>query len=95
MAMRWLTVALLVLLALVQAGLWVGDGGLSHAMRLQLELDGLKQRIAEQRLANGRLQAEVDDLKSGLEVVEETARRELGMVRPNEIFVQYAAVPGR
>lgn len=95
MAMRWVTVALLVLLGLVQAGLWVGDGGLSHVMRLQLELDGLAQRIAAQRQANGRLLAEVEDLKGGLEMVEETARRELGMVRPNEIFVQYAVVPGR
>ena len=95
MAMRWVTVALLVLLGLVQAGLWVGDGGLSHVMRLQLELDGLVQRIAAQRQANSRLLAEVEDLKGGLEMVEETARRELGMVRPNEIFVQYAAVPGR
>lgn len=95
MAMRWVTVALLVLLGLVQAGLWVGDGGLSHVMRLQVELQGLHKRIADQQLANNRLMAEVDDLKGGLEMVEETARRELGMVRPNEVFVQYAATPRR
>ena len=95
MGMRWVTVALLVLLGLVQAGLWLGDGGLSHVLRLQLELDGLVQRIAAQRQANSRLLAEVEDLKGGLEMVEETARRELGMVRPNEIFVQYAAAPRR
>jgi cell division protein FtsB len=90
MAMRWVTVALLVLLGLVQAGLWVGDGGLTHAMRLQIELDGLHQRIGEQQRGNARLLAEVEDLKSGLEMVEERARGELGMIKSNEVFVQYA-----
>jgi len=37
--------------------------------------------------------AEVADLKEGLEMVEETARAELGMLRPNEILVQVAARP--
>jgi cell division protein FtsB len=92
MAMRWVTVALLVLLGLVQAGLWVGDGGLSHVMRLELELEAMQRRIAAQKMANSRLLAEVDDLKSGLEMVEERARLELGMVKPNEVFVQYASV---
>lgn len=90
MAMRWVTVALLVLLGLVQAGLWVGDGGLTHVMRLQVELEGLHKRIGEQQRANARLLAEVEDLKSGLEMVEERARGELGMIKPNEVFVQYA-----
>jgi cell division protein FtsB len=70
----------------------VGDGGLSHVMRLELELEAMQRRIAAQKMANSRLLAEVDDLKSGLEMVEERARLELGMVKPNEVFVQYASV---
>ena len=37
-----------------------------------------------------QLSAEVRDLKEGLEMVEEKARLELGMVKPNEIYVQFA-----
>ena len=34
------------------------------------------------------LEAEVKDLKNGLEAIEERARFELGMVRDNEVFFQ-------
>ncbi|MDO8377017.1 MAG: septum formation initiator family protein [Aquabacterium sp.] len=91
--MRFVTVALLLLLASVQAGLWLGDGGLPTVMRLRAQLDGQLQANAAQRLANQRLSAEVDDLRQGLEMVEERARADLGMVKPDEILVQYA--PGR
>jgi len=39
---------------------------------------------------NDRLSAEVRDLKEGLEMVEEKARSELGMLKADEIYVQYA-----
>ena len=48
---------------------------------------------AKARAANDQLASEVDDLKSGLGIVEEKARMELGMVRPNEIFVQVNRAP--
>jgi cell division protein FtsB len=89
--MRSITVALLLLLAGVQAGLWLGDGGLPAVMQLQSQLAARKQANAAQRLANVRLAAEVDDLRQGLEMVEERARADLGMVKPDEILVQYAA----
>ena len=88
--MRFVTVALLLLLASVQAGLWLGDGGLPTVMRLQAQLDRQLQANAAQRVANQRLSAEVDDLRQGLEMVEERARADLGMVKPDEILVQYA-----
>lgn len=90
MAHRWLTPLLILLLLLVQAGLWLGDGGLSHARKLRQTLAEQEARIASQKLANIRLQAEVEDLRTGLEMVEERARSELGLVRPDEIYVQYA-----
>ena len=86
--MRWTTAALLGLLGLVQAGLWLGSGGLPQAMRLQTQLDANQKRNGLQKQGNDRLQAEVDDLRNGLEMVEDRARAELGMVKPNEIFVQ-------
>ena len=85
--MRLATAVLLLVLALVQAELWFGDGGLPQARGLQAQLDAQNLRNATQRRANQRLQAEVDDLRTGLEMVEERARFELGMVGQNEIYV--------
>jgi cell division protein FtsB len=86
--MRFVTLALLLLLGLVQAELWFGDGGMPYARRLQGQLDAQLKQNEAQRQRNTRLVAEVDDLQRGLEMVEERARSELGMVKPDEIFVQ-------
>ena len=89
--MRLVTVALLALLALVSASLWFGRGGAPYMMNLRSQL---QQQQAENLLArehNQRLLAEVNDLREGLEMVEEKARGELGMVKPDEILVQIAA----
>ena len=88
--MRFLTIALLLLLAGVQAELWLGEGGLQQVMKLQAQLDAQRQRNASQRQAIERLHAELDDLRQGLEMVEERARADLGMIKPDEILVQYA-----
>ena len=89
--MRTVTVALLLLLAGVQSQLWLGSGGLPAVLRMRSELSAKQQANAERRQANVRLVAEVEDLRQGLEMVEERARTDLGMVKPNEILVQYAA----
>jgi cell division protein FtsB len=88
--MKFVTVALLVLLALVHAELWAGKAGRSYVVHLQSQL--LAQQVANQaaRVRNQRLAAEVSDLKDGLEMVEEKARGELGMVKPDEILVQFS-----
>ena len=90
---RLITAALLLLLGLLQAGLWLGDGGWPHAQRLQRQLTNQQSRNAAQKQANARHSAEVEDLKLGLEMVEERARFDLGMIRPDEVYVQYAAKP--
>jgi cell division protein FtsB len=82
------TVVLLTVLGLVQAELWFGEGGLPQERRLVAQLDAQHERNQAQRRANARLAAEVDDLRNGLEMVEDRARSELGMLRPNEIYVQ-------
>jgi cell division protein FtsB len=86
--MRLVSLALVLLLALVQGALWFGSGGLPYARRLQGQLDAQLKQNDAQRQRNQRLQAEVDDLREGLEMVEDRARGELGMVKPDEIFVQ-------
>jgi cell division protein FtsB len=86
---RPLTLVLLVLLAVVQGQLWLGKGGVLRDARLRAQVDEVSTRNAAAKAVNDRLAAEVSDLKGGLEMIEEKARNELGMVRPNEILVQY------
>jgi cell division protein FtsB len=86
--MKLVTLGLLLLLALVQAELWAGKGGRSYVVHLQSQLQAQQQANDAARLRNQRLAAEVNDLKEGLEMVEEKARSELGMVKPDEILVQ-------
>ncbi len=89
--MRWATVVIAALLVLVQADLWFGKGNLPYVMTLRKQL--VEQRAANDRARerNARVAAEVVDLREGLEMVEEKARAELGMVKPNEILVQVSA----
>jgi cell division protein FtsB len=86
--MRPTTLVLIALLVAVQAQLWIGNGGKPHAMNLQLQLSRQQAANEEARARNSRLEAEVRDLREGLEMVEEKARSELGMVKPDEILVQ-------
>jgi len=86
--LRFITAALLVLIALVHAELWFGKGGVPRVMELEAKLAEQKSRNDAARTRNEQLTAEVSDLKEGLEMVEEKARYELGMVKPDEILVQ-------
>ena len=85
--MRLLTLALAALLVMVQAELWLGKSGVPRVMALPARLDAQRAAHAAAARRNQQLDAEVRDLKEGLEMVEEKARMELGMVKPNEIFV--------
>lgn len=89
--MRVVTLVLAVLLLLVQAELWLGRGGVPRVMELQSKLDQQRADNEAARGRNAQLLAEVSDLKEGLEMVEEKARSELGMVKADEILVQVAA----
>jgi cell division protein FtsB len=86
--LRPIHMILIALLVVLQAQLWFGRGSLPDVMRLRQQLKEQKQHNQAAQLANERLGAELNDLKDGLEIVEERARAEIGMVKPNEIFVQ-------
>lgn len=90
MATRLVPALLIALLAVVHAQLWFGRGSVGNVAELQRKLEQQKSRNGEARQANERLASEVRDLKEGLDMVEEKARGELGMVKPNEIYVQIA-----
>jgi cell division protein FtsB len=83
-------IILLLLLAVLQWQLWNGRGSVRDVAQLQTKLADQKDANAKSALNNERLSSEVNDLKDGLEMVEERARAELGMVKPNEVFVQIA-----
>ena len=85
---RTAAVLLIGLLAVVQGQLWFGRGSIGEVQQMQRKLDEQKARNTAAQQANARLAAEVRDLQEGLEMVEEKARSELGMVKPNEILVQ-------
>jgi cell division protein FtsB len=92
-AMKILSFIFLLLIAVLQYPIWLGKGGWVQVRALQQEID--KQQTANMLLKarNDALAAEAADLKSGLDAVEERARAELGMVKKDEIFFQFQAVP--
>lgn len=90
----WTALGLASLLGLLQYQLWQGRGSLP-------QVESYRQQLAEQtraneqaRLRNEQLAGEVRDLQEGLTMVEEIARYELGMVKPNEVFVQVGMYSG-
>ncbi len=90
MGSRLVPIVLITLLVIVNAQLWFGRGSLPNVAKLEQELQQQKAANEEARRTNEQLNAEVNDLKEGLNMVEERARQELGMVKANEIFVQIA-----
>ncbi len=90
MGNRFVPALLVALLVLVHAQLWLGRGSIASVSALRQQLETRKAANLRAQQANERLASEVRDLKEGLEMVEERARMELGMVKPNEIYVQIA-----
>lgn len=88
MAGRRVPLILVLLLLVVQAQLWFGRGSVPNVAQLQNRLQAQNEKNALARQANDRLASEVRDLKEGMEMVEDKARFELGMVKPDEVFVQ-------
>jgi len=85
---RLVPAILVVLLIVLHAQLWFGRGSIASVAHMGEELAVQKDKNAQARLRNDQLAAEVQDLQEGLEMVEEKARQELGMVKPDEILVQ-------
>ena len=88
MGRRLVPVGLIALLVILHVQLWWGRGSVTHVAELKAQLQAQSQENQRALLVNKQLAAEVRDLKEGLEMVEEKARLELGMVKPNEILVQ-------
>ena len=85
---RLLPAALIALLLILQGQIWLGKGSVPTVIELEHKIQEQNELNAKAKRINGQLNSEVNDLKEGLNTVEERARHELGMVKANEIFVQ-------
>jgi cell division protein FtsB len=81
---------LLTLLMVFQLQLWFGRGSIPDVWRLRQQYQTQLALNTQAELKLERMRAELRDLRDGMEMVEERARSEIGMVKPNEIFVQIA-----
>ena len=86
--MKVLGAVLGALLVLIQYPLWLGKGGWLRVWELDRQVAGVQARNLELEERNAGLEAEVLDLKQGSEAIEERARYELGLIKPDEIFFQ-------
>ena len=91
--MRILVAILLILLLVLQYDLWVGDGSLATVWHLQKEVDTQQLENTYLKERNETLAAEVKDLKTGLDAIEERSRNDLGMIKEGETYIQVVEEP--
>jgi cell division protein FtsB len=84
---RWPALVLVALIALLQWPLWFGKGGWLRVLEADRQLAAQVEANRKLEIRNAGLEAEVVDLKSGHDAIEERARFELGLIKPGEIFV--------
>lgn len=93
--MKLLALVLVGLIALIQYPLWVGKGSWLRVLEVDQQMQAQREVNQKLRARNAALDAEVRDLKQGLDAIEERARSELGMIRQDEIFFQLLDDGGR
>jgi len=86
--MKFVNIALLLLLTIMLWMHWFGDGGSNDFKEKQILYELQLEKNKELQERNEKLMAEVEDLKNGLEAMEERARSELGLIKPGETFIQ-------
>ncbi|HEX4926737.1 MAG TPA: cell division protein FtsB [Burkholderiales bacterium] len=86
--MKILAAIFVALIVLIQYPLWFGKGGWLRVWQIAGELDGRRAENRKLAARNAALAADVRDLKTGTEAIEERARSELGMIRRDEVFFQ-------
>ncbi len=91
--MRWLALIFIALIVALQYPMWLGKGGWLQVHELDRHLAAQKEANAKLKLRNDALDADVRDLKTGYEAIEERARSELGMVKQDEVFFQLRQRP--
>jgi cell division protein FtsB len=86
--LKLIVAILFVLLIWLQYKLWLGAGGIPEVLELEQEIDAVQSEVDTLQERNKALDAEVMDLKKGIEAIEERARSEMGMIKKDEIYYQ-------
>jgi cell division protein FtsB len=86
--LRLLALIFAALIVALQYPMWLGKGGWLRVRELDRQVEAQKHVNAALQTRNAALDADVRDLKQGLEAIEERARSELGMIRHDEVFFQ-------
>ncbi len=86
--MKKIAFVLLALLIWLQYKIWLQDGGVPEVLQLQQEVEQVKGEVQQLQERNASLDAEVKDLKKGLDAIEERARSEMGMIKQGEVYYQ-------
>ena len=86
--LRLVALILLALLLALGVKLWAGDWGLREIDRLKGQIAAQKAENARLKQRNDMLSADVEDLRKGKDAIEERARTELGLIKPDEVFYQ-------
>jgi cell division protein FtsB len=85
---RWLALAFAALILALQYPMWLGKGGWLQVREYDRQLAAQREANEKLKARNDALDADVRDLKTGYEAIEERARAELGMIRQDEVFFQ-------
>jgi len=85
---KFVSIALIALIALLQHPLWLGKGSWLRVWEVDHQVRAQRETNEKLALRNAALDAEVRDLKQGLDAIEERARSELGMIKRDEMFFQ-------
>ena len=91
--MKFITIMLITMLAVLQYRLWIGANSMTELHHLQQEKQALIKENESLKERNESLAAEVSDLKQGYDAVEERARSEMGMIKENETFYWFVDLP--
>ena len=86
--MRWLALLFAILVLALQYPMWLGKGGWLQVRETDRQLAAQRDVNAKLKARNDALDADIRDLKTGSEAIEERARSELGMIRSDEVFFQ-------
>ena len=86
--MRALALIFALLIIALQYPMWLGKGGWLQVRELTRQIEAQRKVNEELKARNAALDADVRELKTGFDAIEERARSELGMIKQDEIFFQ-------
>lgn len=86
--MKIIIIFLLTMLVWLQYKIWLQDGGIPEVLQLEQEIEVVRAEVKTLKERNSSLNAEVKDLKKGLDAIEERARSEMGMLKEGEVYYQ-------